>query len=359
MFKKMQNRKGFTLIEMMAVIAIVAVLVAVIVPTVSKAQMKAKGAADAANLRNISASIATRYVTTTDSDELKEGLEAPVSKVRESPLVLVYEYDKQMYSYFADSLIGNQNLRGLPYNGYVAEAGELPENYDTATGTLICVLGSGEYAGKDLTEILMSDFQKYVTGEIENARNNVISDQEYYDQLMDAYVNGLEEEAFKAQFEKTFTDNVPYKSETKGWGPFSYTEDWYDLDGDGEKDYYNPSEVHASKSAADDALKNYAESLANNAWTNQSTSSNNAAAQGALTAAQQAATNAGQNYNEEEAKKVVDQQVQDAADAAGTLAGIGATVDGLGDALGVLGSTTEGQQAQKDFEDWLNSNFGQ
>ena len=45
------NKKGFTLIEMLVVIAIIAVLVAIIIPTVSSATTKAKAAADAANLR--------------------------------------------------------------------------------------------------------------------------------------------------------------------------------------------------------------------------------------------------------------------------------------------------------------------
>ena len=47
------KRKGFTLIEMLVVIAIIAILVAVIVPTVVSATTKAKAATDAANLRTI------------------------------------------------------------------------------------------------------------------------------------------------------------------------------------------------------------------------------------------------------------------------------------------------------------------
>ena len=47
------NRKGFTLIEMLVVIAIIAVLVAIIVPTVTAATTRARAATDAANLRSI------------------------------------------------------------------------------------------------------------------------------------------------------------------------------------------------------------------------------------------------------------------------------------------------------------------
>lgn len=46
-------RKGFTLIEMLIVIAIIAILVAVIVPIITNAISKANAAADAANLRSI------------------------------------------------------------------------------------------------------------------------------------------------------------------------------------------------------------------------------------------------------------------------------------------------------------------
>lgn len=47
------RKKGFTLIEMLVVIAIIAILVAIVVPTVSKATNKASYATDAANLRSI------------------------------------------------------------------------------------------------------------------------------------------------------------------------------------------------------------------------------------------------------------------------------------------------------------------
>ena len=53
------NKKGFTLIEMLVVIAIIAVLVSIIIPTVSSATEKAGGATNAANLRAVYAEIQT------------------------------------------------------------------------------------------------------------------------------------------------------------------------------------------------------------------------------------------------------------------------------------------------------------
>ena len=53
------NKKGFTLIEMLIVIAIIAVLVAIVIPAVGNSTEKAKEAADAANIRSAIAEITT------------------------------------------------------------------------------------------------------------------------------------------------------------------------------------------------------------------------------------------------------------------------------------------------------------
>ena len=51
MFKKLSKKKGFTLMEMMIVVAIIAILIAIIIPTFKGALDRAKAAADEANLR--------------------------------------------------------------------------------------------------------------------------------------------------------------------------------------------------------------------------------------------------------------------------------------------------------------------
>ena len=56
---KKMNKKGFTLIEMLAVIAIIAVLVAIVIPVVGNATEKAKEAADIANIRAKVAEVTT------------------------------------------------------------------------------------------------------------------------------------------------------------------------------------------------------------------------------------------------------------------------------------------------------------
>ena len=73
---KKMNKKGFTLIEMLAVIAIIAVLVAIIVPAVGSSTMKASAATNAANLRSAAASITIDYVngTLTVGEEDTDGV---------------------------------------------------------------------------------------------------------------------------------------------------------------------------------------------------------------------------------------------------------------------------------------------
>lgn len=51
MLKKLNNKKGFTLTEMLIVVAIIAVLVAIAIPVFNGALTKSKEAADVANIR--------------------------------------------------------------------------------------------------------------------------------------------------------------------------------------------------------------------------------------------------------------------------------------------------------------------
>ena len=50
--KKRNNKKGFTMMEMLIVVAIIAVLAAIAIPTFSSQLNAAKVAADHANIRN-------------------------------------------------------------------------------------------------------------------------------------------------------------------------------------------------------------------------------------------------------------------------------------------------------------------
>lgn len=84
--KKTMNRKGFTLIEMMIVIAIIAVLVAVIVPTVTGSTDKAAAATNAANLRGVEGEIVSMMLLEPDAFGDQAGKQGVVDTRRDELL---------------------------------------------------------------------------------------------------------------------------------------------------------------------------------------------------------------------------------------------------------------------------------
>ena len=60
--KKLHSKKGFTLMEMLIVVAIIAILVAIAIPTFSSSLTKAKQAADNANVRAAYSEAMTEYM---------------------------------------------------------------------------------------------------------------------------------------------------------------------------------------------------------------------------------------------------------------------------------------------------------
>lgn len=120
MVQKMKKSKGFTLIEMLVVIAIIAILVAIIVPVVGNSTTKARAAADAANLRSMATTIAVDYLDNGDIDstytapEMKSDLEGEFG---------AYVINGNIECFFGDY--------GVDYFSAVAETGEAPENYKT------------------------------------------------------------------------------------------------------------------------------------------------------------------------------------------------------------------------------------
>ena len=62
MLKKLTNKKGFTLMEMLIVVAIIAVLVGIAIPTMSNQLEKAREATDAANIRALYAEAMVEYL---------------------------------------------------------------------------------------------------------------------------------------------------------------------------------------------------------------------------------------------------------------------------------------------------------
>ena len=85
--KKIKNTKGFTLMEMLIVVAIIAILIAIAIPTFNSSLNKAKVATDEANIRSGYASVMTailtedtptgKYTLYADGTAVKEGGTAP------------------------------------------------------------------------------------------------------------------------------------------------------------------------------------------------------------------------------------------------------------------------------------------
>lgn len=69
MLKKFTNKQGFTLMEMLIVVAIIAVLVAIAIPTFSGTLKKANAATDLANIRSGYASAQITAMTENHSTE--------------------------------------------------------------------------------------------------------------------------------------------------------------------------------------------------------------------------------------------------------------------------------------------------
>lgn len=74
---KMRSKKGFTLMELLIVVAIIAILAAIAIPTFASSLQKARDAADQANGRSLYAAVALNEMTEGEAapDEDADGVE--------------------------------------------------------------------------------------------------------------------------------------------------------------------------------------------------------------------------------------------------------------------------------------------
>lgn len=119
----MRNKKGFTLIEMLVVIAIIAVLVSVIIPTVTAATDKAAAATDAANLRSTLGVLNSQILINHEAAEpIITGMEPSESKLHPgAKLYVVYTIPGIIDVYFVDTAANA--YYGLDYLADVAKNG--------------------------------------------------------------------------------------------------------------------------------------------------------------------------------------------------------------------------------------------
>ena len=72
MISRKNNKKGFTLMEMLIVVAIIVILIAIMIPTFNGQLEKTREAADAANIRAEYAELMVKYLDgETDTSKLK------------------------------------------------------------------------------------------------------------------------------------------------------------------------------------------------------------------------------------------------------------------------------------------------
>ena len=146
MIQKMKKSKGFTLIEMLVVIAIIAILVAIIVPVVGNSTTKAKAAADAANLRSVASSVAVDYL---DNSLINTPPAAPACKSFDSATLKVFDNNGNVEAYFvtADGAYGVNEFAASASTGNApAKASSVPA--DTALMVSGTAGGAMTAAGK-------------------------------------------------------------------------------------------------------------------------------------------------------------------------------------------------------------------
>lgn len=131
MTKKMKKESGFTLVEMLIVVAIIAILIAVSIPLVNGALDKARIATDAANERSFKAALVTSY--------LLDNANMTAAGVQEVKADTPYAYDA-VNGVVDDAAVStgygkSTTVKGQILCGYIKESGEVVMQWSTA-GTL-------------------------------------------------------------------------------------------------------------------------------------------------------------------------------------------------------------------------------
>lgn len=109
-----QNRKGFTLAELLIVVAIIAVLVAVAIPVFSAQLEKSREATDVANIRSAYAEVVTKYLENPDKNAsfaISVAVQQKVAGCQTSPApVLTYQGNAKQSTYSLSKVIGAATL---------------------------------------------------------------------------------------------------------------------------------------------------------------------------------------------------------------------------------------------------------
>ena len=126
---KKLNKRGFTLMEMLAVVAVIAVLVSIIIPVMTPASDKAAAAADAANLRAAKAAIATGILNGT----YKEG-DTITAEDLDVPAVSNYKKEAFKAEIKNNEILVSYGEMSIAYLADIADNGK-PDNSNAASQT--------------------------------------------------------------------------------------------------------------------------------------------------------------------------------------------------------------------------------
>lgn len=125
--KKRLDKKGFTLIEMLVVIAIIAVLVAIIIPVTRAATAKANASTDAANLRSVMGEANTLLMTKDPTGSILQTAEFDIGECKTFPgadMHIMYVNPGFIKIFYKD----NDLYYGLDYFSAIAEKGSTTLN---------------------------------------------------------------------------------------------------------------------------------------------------------------------------------------------------------------------------------------
>ena len=139
------RKKGFTLIEMLLVIAIIAVLISVLTPVLIQNTKKAKAAADAANLKNILGIMNVELSGQDNIEEIVKNVPSIESQYAKNAVIrILYTRPCFVDAYFVDA---DGHYYGTYYLAEVATDGKsnfpvskpvsLGEWYEAGTGKII------------------------------------------------------------------------------------------------------------------------------------------------------------------------------------------------------------------------------
>lgn len=141
--RKMKNKKGFTLMEMLIVVAIIAILIAIAIPTFASSLNKARVATDEANIRSGYASVMADVLTNEGENSGEAG---------QTPKKYTLKVDGSVDS--GDDAAAAYECKGNNTNAAVKVGGAdvgvwqkgdgVEYSYDYATGKVTITVGDGK-----------------------------------------------------------------------------------------------------------------------------------------------------------------------------------------------------------------------